>query len=251
MKKPLSYLFGMHAVQSLIEHHPERISRLWVQKERCDHKMEVIIQLAKHGHIAIETVSKRTLDQLTQEANHQGVLAFCLKDRVLAEDDLKEKLQQLSESAFVLILDGIQDPHNLGAILRSADAFGVHAVIAPKDQAVGITATVSKVASGAAESIDFYQVTNLVRTIEMLKTCGIWIYGADMEAKQNLYQAQLSGPCAIALGAEGKGLRRLTKEHCDQLIHIPMRGEVASLNVSVATGIFLFEVARQRFYINP
>jgi 23S rRNA (guanosine2251-2'-O)-methyltransferase len=155
-------------------------------------------------------------------------------------------LDALTVPAFLLVLDGVQDPHNLGACLRSADAAGVHAVIAPKDKSVGLTPTVVKVASGAAESVPFIQVTNLARTLRSLKDRNIWIYGAAAEADQTLYQAKLTGSIALVLGAEGSGLRRLTREHCDGLLTIPMRGSVSSLNVSVATGIFLFEALRQR-----
>jgi 23S rRNA (guanosine2251-2'-O)-methyltransferase len=147
---------------------------------------------------------------------------------------------------FLLILDGVQDPHNLGACFRSADAAGVHAIIAPKDKAVGITPVVSKVACGAAETVPFIQVTNLARTMEMLKEQGVWLYGAAGEAEQTVYQTKLTGAIGIVMGAEGDGMRRLTRETCDVLLKIPMHGTVSSLNVSVATGIFLFEVVRQR-----
>ena len=148
------------------------------------------------------------------------------------------------------MLDGVQDPHNLGACFRSADAAGVHAIIAPKDKSVGITPVVSKVASGATETVPFVQVTNLARTLEQLKESGIWIYGAAGEAEQTLYQTDLTGPAAIVLGAEGEGLRRLTRERCDFLVKIPMQGAVSSLNVSVATGVFLFEAIRQRTVVS-
>ena len=151
-----------------------------------------------------------------------------------------------SYSAFLLILDNVTDPHNLGACLRSADAAGVHGVIAPKDKAVGLTSTVSKVACGAAETVPFYQVTNLARTLKELQERGIWLYGTAGEASESVFKTDLKGPIAIVMGAEGKGLRRLTRESCDHLINIPMTGSVSSLNVSVATGICLFEAVRQR-----
>jgi 23S rRNA (guanosine2251-2'-O)-methyltransferase len=183
---------------------------------------------------------------MAHEANHQGVIAFCQSTESYSEDDLQALLEGLDVPPFLLILDGVQDPHNLGACFRSADAAGVHAIIAPKDKSVGLTAVVSKVASGAAEAVPFVQVTNLARTLEILKEMGIWVYGAAGEAEQTLYQADLRGPIAIVLGSEGEGLRRLTRERCDVLLKIPMHGSVSSLNVSVATGIFLFEALRQR-----
>jgi 23S rRNA (guanosine2251-2'-O)-methyltransferase len=202
--------------------------------------------LAKNKKIRIELLSRQALDKLTQNANHQGAVAFFEKSKQYTEKDLDSILDHLSEPAFLLILDGIQDPHNLGACLRSADAAGVHAVLAPKDKSVGLTPAVCKVASGAAESIPFIQVTNLARTLRELKEKNVWIYGAAAEASQTLYQADLKGSIAIVLGAEGSGLRRLTREHCDVLLNVPMAGSVSSLNVSVATGIFLFEAVRQR-----
>jgi 23S rRNA (guanosine2251-2'-O)-methyltransferase len=239
-------LFGLHAVLALLQNQPERIIRLCVQQQRNDKKMESLIQLAKQHGIPVDHASRQELDRMTQEANHQGIVVFCTKATTYTEGDLKSILQNLSVPPFVLVLDGVQDPHNLGACLRSADAAGVHAVIVPKDKAVGLTPAVSKVASGAAETVPFVQVTNLVRALEDLKELGIWIYGAAGEAKQSIYQTDLSGPAAIVLGAEGSGLRRLTREHCDVLATIPMQGSVSSLNVSVAAGIFLFEVVRQR-----
>lgn len=241
-----SFVFGLHAIEALLNHQPERILRLCVQKERRDKKVEKIVLIAKQEGIAVELLSREELDRLTHAANHQGVLAYTQKSKINSESDLKQLLENLNEPAFLLVLDGVQDPHNLGACFRSADAAGVHAIIAPKDKSVGITPVVSKVACGATETVPFIQVTNLARTLEQLKELGIWLYGAAGEADKTLYQTDLSGPAAIVLGAEGEGLRRLTREHCDVLVKIPMRGTVESLNVSVATGIFLFEAVRQR-----
>lgn len=162
------------------------------------------------------------------------------------EDDLFDILDSLKEPPFLLILDGVQDPHNLGACLRSADAAGVHAVIAPKDRAVSLTDTVRKIACGAAEHVPFVTVTNLARTLKELKEAGLWLVGTADGAEQSLYDIDLTGPLALVMGAEGKGLRRLTREHCDFLVHIPMAGSVECLNVSVATGVCLFEAVRQR-----
>ncbi|MBX3708624.1 MAG: 23S rRNA (guanosine(2251)-2'-O)-methyltransferase RlmB [Gammaproteobacteria bacterium] len=248
MTSSKQFIFGLHAVEALLQKQPERALRLCVYQERQDKKIEAIVNLAKKREIPIDYVSRHELDRMTHDANHQGVVVFCDKLHIYSEHDLKQLLQNLSEPAFILVLDSVQDPHNLGACFRSADAAGVHAIIAPKDKAVGLTPVVSKVASGAAESIPFVQVTNLVRVIEELKEFGIWVYGADAEATQMLYQTKLSGPVAMVLGAEGSGLRRLTREHCDVLLKIPMRGLVSSLNVSVAASVLLFEVVRQRYH---
>jgi 23S rRNA (guanosine2251-2'-O)-methyltransferase len=181
---------------------------------------------------------------MTGKARHQGVAARIEVAALPAHID--EVLDGLAEPALLLVLDGVTDPHNLGACLRVADAMGVHAVIAPKDRAVGINATVSKVASGAAESVPYLPVTNLARTMRELKEREIWLIGADESAEQDLYASRLTGPLAWVLGAEGEGMRRLTREHCDELARIPMRGSVESLNVSVSAGICLAETRRQR-----
>lgn len=240
------YIFGLHAVESLLLAHPDRAERLCVLQDRHDKKVQAIIELAKQHSVKIVFSSRSELDHQTDGANHQGAVMFCRQAKRYAEQDLETMLDAIKGPPFLLILDGVQDPHNLGAILRSADAAGVHAVISPKDKAVSITPTVSKVACGAAEVIPFIQVTNLARTMTMLKERNIWVYGAAGEAENNLYSTKLTGAVAIVLGAEGSGLRRLTRDHCDVLLKIPMHGSVSSLNVSVATGIFLFEVVRQR-----
>lgn len=240
------FIFGLHSVEALLQNQPERITRLCVYQERSDKKIEAIVLAAKKKGIPVDQLSRQELDRMTQEANHQGVVAFCTKPRAYGESDLKNLLGNLTVPPFVLVLDGVQDPHNLGACFRSADAAGVHAIIAPKDKSASITPVVSKVACGAAETVPFVQVTNLVRGLEIIKEMGIWVYGAAAEAEQTLYQVDLAGPTAMVLGAEGSGLRRLTREHCDVLLKIPMFGSVSSLNVSVATGIFLFEGVRQR-----
>lgn len=239
-------VFGLHAAQSLLSRQPERIIQLYVQKERHDTKIQALIALAKEHNIKIEFLSRQELDRLTKDGVHQGVVVHCKNAKIYSEHDLELILEQSGPAIFLLILDGIQDPHNLGACLRSADAAGVHAVIVPRDKSVGLTPTVSKVACGAAETIPFIQVTNLARTLRYLKEQGIWLFGAAGEATESLYQANFTVPLAVLLGAEGQGLRRLTRDHCDMLLQIPMQGSVSSLNVSVATGIFLFEAVRQR-----
>ncbi len=239
-------VFGMHAVQALLSTHPERVLRLLVLKERHDAKMQALLELAHEENISVEMAPRHELDRVANHENHQGLIAYCQRANTYHEHDLTGILDSISGPALLLILDGVQDPHNLGACLRSADAAGVHVVIAPKDKSVGITPTVSKVASGAAETVPFIQVTNLARTMRALQERNIWIYGAAAEADKTLYQVDLKGSIALVLGAEGSGLRRLTREHCDILLNIPMKGSVSSLNVSVATGVFLFEALRQR-----
>lgn len=241
-------VFGIHAAESLLTKQPERVLRLCVLQERGDQKIQSIVQMAKTHKIKTEFLSRHELDRMTDDENHQGVVAFCKPAKNYTENDLITIIEE-TPKPLLLILDGVQDPHNLGACLRSADAAGVHAVIAPRDKSVGLTPTVSKVASGAAETVPFIQVTNLARTMRFLQESGIWIYGAAGEADKNIYEVDFAGPMAIALGAEGSGLRRLTRDHCDVLVKIPMYGSVSSLNVSVATGVFLFEAVRQRNYL--
>lgn len=237
------YVYGLHAVAALLEHNPKDVKQLFVQQNRQDIKLKKVTELAQKHNISIYSQTKHELDKLVS-ANHQGIIAIVTT--VAKTQDLDALLASLSEPALLLILDGVQDPHNLGACLRSANAAGVHAVIAPKDNAVGITDVVRKVASGAAETVPFIQVTNLARTIKQLQEQGVWVYGADAEAVDTIYDIDMRGPVALILGAEGRGLRRLTKEICDGLMCIPMAGDVASLNVSVAAGICVFEAVRQR-----
>lgn len=246
MTSPKNIIFGIHSVEALLARQPERVQRLLVLRDRQDKKVTELVTAAKAVGIPVELTGRQELDRLVDEANHQGVVAFCHKQAAFTEKDLEAYLEKINEPPFLLILDGVTDPHNLGACFRTADAAGVHAIIAPKDKAAEITPVVSKVASGAAEVVPFVQVTNLVRAIENLKERGIWIYGAAGEAEQSVYAANIAGPAAFVLGAEGAGLRRLTREHCDVLIKIPMLGSVSSLNVSVATGVILFEAMRQR-----
>ncbi len=239
-------VFGIHAVNNLLKRAPERISEMYVQKGRDDERFRALFQLANSNGLRIQEAKKAFLDNLAEGGNHQGVAVKSKQAQAKKENELYKQLDGLSENAFLLVLDSITDPHNLGACLRSADAAGVHAVIAPKDNAVGLTATVSKVACGAAESVPYYQVTNLARTLKELQGRGIWLYGTAGEASDSVFSTDLRGPIAIVMGAEGKGLRRLTRESCDHLINIPMAGDVSSLNVSVAGGICLFEAVRQR-----
>ena len=243
------WVFGIHACQALLEENPSSIDRLvFLKQQNPNPRLQKINRLADKLRIKAQFVSRRELDELVAGENHQGVAILQQASTALLwdENQLEDMLDKLQEPPLLLILDGLQDPHNLGACMRTADAAGVHAVIAPKDKAVGMTATVRKVACGAAEHVPFVQVTNISRTLENLKQRGIWITGTSLEAKQEIYQVDFTGATAIVTGAEGKGARRLTMEHCDYLVSIPMRGHVQSLNASVATGICLFEVVRQR-----
>ena len=238
-------VFGIHAASNVLKRSSDRVREMYVQQGRDDERLQELFSLAKKNGISVQVVKKPFLDEKA-DGNHQGVALRVKPVPVKGENELLNQIDSLEEPAFLLVLDTITDPHNLGACLRTADAAGVHAVIAPKDKAVGINSTVSKVACGAAETIPFYQVTNLARALKELQERGIWLYGTAGEASESVYKTDLKGPIAIVMGAEGKGLRRLTRESCDHLINIPMAGEVSSLNVSVATGVCLFEAVRQR-----
>lgn len=237
-------VYGLHAVGAALER--SRLQELWVDRRRRDVRLETLVQRARRGKIAVHEVDARELEALAGEGVHQGVVGRSRAAPTVTEADLEQMLAELQVPPLLLVLDCLQDPHNLGACLRTADAAGVHAVIAPRDRAVGLTPVVRKVASGAAEHIPLVQVTNLARTLRELKDAGIWLIGAAGEAEGELYDADLRGPLALVMGAEGSGLRRLTREHCDLLVRIPMAGAVESLNVSVATGVCLFEAVRQR-----
>ena len=240
-------LFGIHAVVAALKREPERIEVLYLDRGRRDRRLGEVWSLARAGGITTERVERAALDRLCgAQARHQGVAARFQGRPALGDGDLGALLDGVTEAPFLLVLDGVTDPHNLGACLRSAEAAGVHGVITPRDKAAGLTATARKAASGAAERLPFVQVTNLSRTLEMLKDRGIWLVGAAGEADAALYDVDLRGPLALVLGAEDAGLRRLTRAHCDHLARIPMVGGVESLNISVAAGVFLFEARRQR-----
>ena len=244
--KKAERVFGLHAVTSLLERNPARASLLQVLESRDDPRVQRVLELAGKANVPVRRVSRRELDELVPGVSHQGVVAETGEANNVSEHELTGFIEQLEHPAFLLILDGIQDPHNLGACIRSADAAGVDAVILPKDRSAPMNATVRKVACGAAEVVPVVRVTNLARVMRQLRDAGIWIYGATGEAETCLYDTDLSGSLALVLGGEGKGLRRLTREHCDGLASIPLAGSVSSLNVSVATGICLFEARRQR-----
>ncbi len=241
-------IFGLHAVEAALKRDPASIEQLYCDNKRKDKRLNELVTLAQNQGVRPEWRSRAELDaMLSDGARHQGVAARVQGVAERNESFLEQLLVDLERPVFLLVLDGVTDPHNLGACLRSADAAGVDAVIVPRDRACGLTPVVRKVASGAAEAVPFVQVTNLARTLKTLQDAGVWVVGTALEeGAVSLYEARLDGALAIVLGAEGKGMRRLTRENCDQLVYIPMHGSVQSLNVSVATGITLFEALRYR-----
>ncbi len=241
---------GVHPVRHLLQSRPQDVICLYIQQD-ASHRLRALIQLADGLDIPVDRTTTEALDKLAAGVLHQGVVAERKSPKAETEQDLKaDLLERASEGAkasgIYLALDGIQDPHNLGACIRTAEGAGVAGVIFPRDNACQLTPVVRKVAAGAAETIPLYRVTNLFRSLEVLKEAGFWIVGLDDEAEQTLYSAELTGPLVLVLGAEGSGLRALTQRSCDYMVSIPMQGEVSSLNVSVATGICLFEAVRQR-----
>ena len=237
-------VFGFHAVTVLLRQRPEAVLELHAGAERTDGRMRDLLKLAEQKKVRVMAATGERLDGLTGHARHQGVAARVTE--IKRSSSLDDTLDAVVGPPLLLVLDGIQDPHNLGACLRVADAAGVSAVVAPKDRAVGLNATAAKVASGAAETVPYFPVTNLARTLRELKERNIWIVGTDEGAKDDLFTADFPDAVAWVLGAEGEGMRRLTREHCDFLVRIPMQGVVESLNVSVAAGIVLFESVRRR-----
>ena len=237
-------LFGFHAVGVRLKVAPDSVIEVYFESTRRDARMRQFIERAKEAGVRLIEADGLRLSKLAGSHGHQGVAAL-VKPMEMARS-LDDLLDALSEPPLLLVLDGVTDPHNLGACLRVADGAGAHAVIAPKDHAAGLNATVSKVASGAAETVPYFMVTNLARTLNELKERNIWIIGTAGEAEKSIYQVEMKGPTALVLGAEGPGMRQLTRKTCDELVHIPMKGAVDSLNVSVASGVCLYEALRQR-----
>lgn len=237
-------LFGFHAVGVRLKTAPQSVIEVYVDASRKDARMRQFLERANEAGARVIEADGMRLAKLAGSHGHQGVAARV--QPLPTSNSLDDLLDQLKEPPLLLVLDGVTDPHNLGACLRVADGAGAQAVIAPKDHAVGINATVAKVASGAAETVPYFMVTNLARTLGELKERSIWCVGASDDAPKTLYQADLKGPVALVLGAEGSGLRQLTRKTCDELVSIPMRGAVESLNVSVASGLCLYEALRQR-----
>jgi len=242
--KAARVLIGFHAVVARLRADPGSVVEILVDETRHDARLADVLRLAEAAGARVLKVPAKRLDGFYGGGRHQGIVA-----RVQARDEqasLDDVLDRLAEPALLLVLDGVTDPHNLGACIRVADAAGAHAVIVPKDRSAGLSPTVSKVASGAAESVPFLPVTNLARTLDALKERGIWVIGTSGEADQELYGADLPEAVAWVLGSEGEGMRRLTRERCDLLVRIPMHGQVESLNVSVAAGVCLYESRRRR-----
>ena len=238
-------MFGWHAVEAVLKREPERLQQVWIQTGRQDKRVKSITDTLDSLGVRWKVVHRRELDERVSGV-HQGIVAAVSESREWTEDDLLAQLAGSDKPPFLLVLDGVTDPHNLGACMRTADAVGVQAVIVPKDKSASLTPVARKVACGAAETVPFVRVTNLARFLRSLQDQGVWLIGTAGEADATLYQADFKGPVALVMGAEGKGMRRLTREHCDQLINIPMLGHVDSLNVSVATGVCLYEALRQR-----
>jgi 23S rRNA (guanosine2251-2'-O)-methyltransferase len=238
------YLIGFHAVAARLRQRAEGVQGIYVAAARQDRRARELVELAQSLGIVVHEVDDARLAQLTDGEIHQGVVAQ-VRSEVL-QQSIEGILDALTAAPLLLLLDGITDPHNLGACLRSADAFGVDAVIIPKDRAVGVNATVAKVASGAVENVPVIAVTNLARTMRDLKARGVWLVAAEADGKESLFDADLTGPIAWVLGGEESGLRRLTRDLCDRSVSIPLMGSVASLNVSVAAGICLFATRQQR-----
>ena len=240
-------VYGHHAVAALLTQRPEAVKKLLVAKGANRPQLDALVASSQAAGVAVQQLPRRELDALAPDARHQGVIAVIRSDAWLRDEKtLPDFIASLHEPALLLVLDGVQDPHNLGACLRSADGAGAHALIMPRDRAAGVTPVVHKVASGAVQSVPIFAVTNLARSLRVLRDAGVWLFGASDDAGEGLYDSDLTGPVALVLGGEGSGLRRLTREHCDHLIAIPMAGQVESLNVSVAAGVLLFEARRQR-----
>jgi 23S rRNA (guanosine2251-2'-O)-methyltransferase len=237
-------VFGFHAVTARLRHEASSVEEIYIDAERHDRRMQDLIAAAKAANVRVIHADDQRLSNMVGTRRHQGVVAKA--GQLSLARNLDELLDAIEGPPLLLILDGITDPHNLGACLRVADGAGAHAVIAPKDRAVGLNATAAKVASGAAETVPYITVTNLARAMRELKERDIFLIGTTDDAEKTLYQADFSGPAALVMGSEGEGMRRLTRETCDVLVSIPMFGAVESLNVSVASGICLFEARRQR-----
>jgi 23S rRNA (guanosine2251-2'-O)-methyltransferase len=250
----MQYIYGIHAVDSLLRQNPKSVQRLWAQRGRDDNRIGALLELAQNQGVPVARESRQALDEMVK-GRHQGIVAETLdvpvhgetsQPNLWQEVDLLRMVENKDGPVLILVLDGVTDPHNLGACLRSADAAGVDAVVVPRDKSADLTPVSRKVACGAAEVVPFARVTHLSRTLQALKERGVWLFGAAGEAENAIYDNDLTVSMALVMGAEGSGLRRLTREQCDHLVRLPMAGSVSSLNVSVATGVCLFEAVRQR-----
>ena len=250
MSKASQWISGINAVASALEHDIEHVREVLVEAGNKNARIVEIEENARRREISVRRVNSQALEGIAGGLRHQGVIARYEAAKPMEESELPGLIEAAAGKALLLVLDGVQDPHNLGACLRSAAASGVTAVIIPKDKAAPLNATVRKTSAGAADRIPVISVTNLARTLRTIKDAGVWVYGMDGEAQGLIYQTDFTGNVAIVMGGEGEGMRRLTREHCDGLVKIPMPGEMESLNVSVATGVALFEVVRQRQGLN-
>jgi 23S rRNA (guanosine2251-2'-O)-methyltransferase len=237
---------GLHAVRTALQRDPKHVDAVWLNEQRDDRRAAEIVQAARLAGVKLRRVPRAHLDELVGDTHHQGVVGRLRSTPMLDERQLEAFIADLKQTPLLLVLDSVQDPRNVGACLRSADAAGAHAVVLSRDRSASLTASAHQAASGAAVSLPIFQVANLSRALRRLKEAGIWLAGASADAGNDLYQADLRGPLAIVVGGEAQGLRRLTREHCDVLLRIPMRGVTPSLNLSVAAAIFLYEVLRQR-----
>jgi len=241
------FVYGLHAALAVLDKQDDDIEEVLVQANvGTNARLRRLEQRAKQKGLIVTRMPRKQLDEIVGTSRHQGVVLRCRERESASEDMLEDLIRNLKTPALLLVLDGIQDPHNLGACLRTAEAAGVHAVIAPKDRAVGLTPTVRKVSVGASERVPFVQVTNLARTLEQLQGLGVWITGTSAVADKSIFASDLTGDVALVIGGEEKGLRQLTQEHCDFLVKIPMLGDAESLNASVAAAVCLFEARRQR-----
>lgn len=230
---------------TILKSAPQRVTELQVQRGRQDARLQKILNVAEQHGVSVQWATTKQLDDMV-DGRHQGVIALCKEGETYNEAFLMDLVEKQGQNGFFLVLDGVTDPHNLGACMRSADGAGVQAIIVPKDNSVGLTPVVTKVACGAADTVPLVMVTNLARTLQKLQQRGLWVMGTSGDAENILYDLDLSGPLVIVMGSEGGGMRQLTRSHCDFLAKLPMAGDVSSLNVSVATGICLFEAVRQR-----
>ena len=239
-------VIGLHAAEAALDHGADKILAVFIDSQRNDSRLMVLVERLAALGIKTQPTQRLRLEQMAEGTPHQGIILEVLAPDEWGENELRDALEAQQGMPFFLVLDHVQDPHNFGACLRTADAAGVNGVIVTKDQSVGITPVVAKVASGAAETMPIYRVTNLARTLKLLKEAGLWVFGAAGEAHKTAYEMDFNVPMALVMGAEAKGLRRLTRENCDDLMRLPMSGTVESLNVSVAAGILMYEVVRQR-----
>ena len=247
MAKRTEQIFGIHAVNQMLESSPDRIINAWIQEAINSDSVKAIHDEMNKLGLAVQVTPRATMSRMTKNQNHQGVIIEVKPAKKKTEHDLDEILEQNKDNnPLYLILDSVQDPHNLGACIRTAEATKVTAIIIPKDRAVGITDTVRKVASGAVENVTVITVTNLVRAIKKIKDSGAWVVGADGEAEESIYDMNMKVPTAIIMGGEGKGMRESVMKECDYIAALPILGQIESLNVSVATGVILYEVIRQR-----